>query len=92
VLEAAELRAAAARLRSDVDAIADLLRTTAAHDRDDVWRGGRADELRAEWREVEGRLLSPWFGAATRLLEAADRFERRAAVIEATVVPPFVAR
>ena len=70
-LEADDLRVAAARLRSEAAAIADLVRTTAAHDRDDVWRGARADELRAEWHELERRLLSPWFGIPPALTRSA---------------------
>jgi hypothetical protein len=86
--EADELRTAARALVAHAAELPELLRTVADFDRPDVWQGGRADQFRLAMVDVTRRLCSPSIGAAGELLEAAARFERRAAWLDTLAVEP----
>jgi hypothetical protein len=84
----ADLRAGAAELRQRAADVPPVLAVLAAHDRPDVWEGGRATWYRAEVAEATRRVVSPWSGAVHGIAEAAARLEARASALESTLDPP----
>lgn len=75
------LRAHAAVLRAEADAIEQDLRDLAAHDRPDVWQGGRATDFRHGLDEWRYRLTAPGTGVTAELRDAARRIELRADLV-----------
>lgn len=80
---AERLLAAASAVRAAARQVATLVTDLAAYDRDDVWQGARADELRAGRLDHERALLGPITGAVPALDDAARRIEQRAAAVAA---------
>jgi hypothetical protein len=80
-----DLRAQAATLRREADAIDAEMRAIQAYDRADVWQGGRATAFREGLLDQVRRLCGPGSGVSDALRHAALRIDQRA---DALAAPP----